>query len=1331
MASPSPSGGATNNQNPNFLHHLQQQQQQDSGLFDIQKLFKPSSSGPTFPVPTTANLNHITSSSPSPPPYPTASASYPPPTGVPPHPFLMQPPSPRPPSPSPSPPSPQQPPSSSPNPPNVSSGARLMALLNSPKPVDLPPPSPSPSPSPSAPPFEASVSPPTPVRLPSRKLPRGRHLIGDRVVYDVDVRLQGEAQPQLEVTPITKYGSDPALVIGRQIAVNRSYICYGLKPGAIRVLDINTALRALLKGHTQRVTDMAFFAEDVHLLGSASVDGRVFIWKISEGPDEEDKPQITWKIFLAIQIVGEGKPVHPRLCWHPHKQEILMVGIGNCILKIDTLRVGRGKTFSAEEPLQCPIDKLVEGVLLVGKHDAEITELSMCQWMTSRLASASNDGMVKIWEDRKAFPTAVLRPHDGHPVHSLTFLTAPHRPDHIVLITAGSLNREVKMWTSTSEEGWLLPGDAESWQCTQALEIISSAAPKLEEAFFNQVVALPQAGLFLLANAKRNAIYVVHIEYGPNPAATRMDYIAEFTVTMPILSLTGTCYSLPDGDHLVQVYCVQTQAIQQYALDLSQCLPPPVENVELEKTKSATSYPFDVADVSAPLDVSNKSKPSDMIVGEVSLLPHISSESSPSASHLVKISSSEITSLPEGSSSGVDFRSIALTSQIGGEEVNPPSPRLPLSPNLLPNLSDFRSLTNGSETSLSCNDQGGDQPGIDHSFKHPTHLVTPSEILSTAATSSEQSQTSQGMNALEAKVQDDVINNDVGSIEVEVKVIGETEACKNDGNDGDRESQNVLAQKKEKAFYSQASGLSFQMAHDYRVETYIVEGIVKASEEVQDMTKDVPSKAGESETPVITYVQATKGKKQKGKNSQVSGPSSSFIPSPFNSTDSPNGPDGSSDVPSAEAALPQLSAMKNTLDQLIAAQKELQKQMNDMVSVPVTKEGRRLEGSLGRSLEKVVKANSEALWARFQEENAKQEKSERDRTQQLTNLITNSINRDLPTMLEKTLKKEAAAIGPNVARSITPVMEKTVSAAITESFQKGVGERAVNQLEKTVGSKLEATLTRQIQTQFQTSGKQALQDALRSSLEASLIPTFEMSCKNMFEQVDATFQQGFIKHSSAAQQQFESTHSPLAVALRDAINSASTITRTLSGELADGQRKLLAFAAAGGSSKAANPLATQLSNGLLGLHEMMAEAPVDPIKELSRLIAEHKFEEAFTGALHRSDVSIVSWLCSQIDLQGILSLVPLPLSQGVLLALLQQLACDINNDTPRKLAWMTDVAVAINPTDPLIAMHARPIFEQVYQRLGHQRALPTTSAPDANSIRLLMHVINSLLMSCK
>ena len=59
-----------------------------------------------------------------------------------------------------------------------------------------------------------------------------------------------------------------------------------------------------------------------------------------------------------------------------------------------------------------------------------------------------------------------------------------------------------------------------------------------------------------------------------------------------------------------------------------------------------------------------------------------------------------------------------------------------------------------------------------------------------------------------------------------------------------------------------------------------------------------------------------------------------------------------------------------------------------------------------------------------------------------------------------------------------------------------------------------------------------MQDTLKTSLEASLIPSFEMSCKAMFEQVDATFQKGMIEHTTAAQQQFDSTHSPVALAIR-------------------------------------------------------------------------------------------------------------------------------------------------------------------------------------------------------
>ncbi|KAI3969552.1 hypothetical protein MKX01_020113 [Papaver californicum] len=1298
------------------------------------------------------------------------------------------------------PPPPLQSPSHVSNP-NQNSSARIMALLgsNPSSNVDFPsapsippPPSSVPSPSssvtseymmslnppviPSAPPVNMAISPSSPARLPSRKPPKGRHLIGDHVVYDLSVRFPGEVQPQLEVTPITKYGSDPGLVVGRQIAVSRTYICYGLKMGNIRVLNINTASRALLRGHMQRVTDMAFFAEDVHLLASASIDGRVSVWKINEGTDEENKPQITWKIVTAIQIMGEGESVHPRVCWHSHKQEVLVVAIGKHVLKIDTTRVGKGQKISAEEPLKCPIEKLLDGVQLVGKHDTEVTDLSMCQWMTTRLASASTDGTVKIWEDRKSSPLAVFKPHDGQAVNSVTFLTSPHRPDHIILITAGPLNREVKMWSSASEEGWLLLSDAESWQCTQTLDLRSSAEPRVDDAFFNQVIALPRAGLILLANAKKNAIYAVHVEYGPYPAATRMDYIAEFTVTMPILSLTGTSDTLPDGDHAVQVYCVQTQAIQQYALELSQCLPPPMENMGLEKTDSNVTRTFSNSDGLAAVEASQGSGHTDLPATNPALLS-TSPEIVPAARYPITSGSSDVSRLHGLVTSGMESKQILLPTTSVGDSGQVESPLRPVSPRLSRNLSGFRSPSNSFEPSSPCSDRGVDQSVLDYvdrrvdippnmadapysndstrksgnmlpqtgispnppvAFKHPTHLITPSEILSRAVSSSETSQFSQDSKAVETKIQDVAVNNDVENVQVDVKVVGENGSNQHDIADYPRDS--YTPERKEKYFCSQASDLSIDMAREAeslnqesRQDAAVTESMDQStnpSEDAQDSSETLFRK--DSESAILASVPqspflATKGKKQKGKSSHLTGPSSAS-PSPFNSADSLDVPGSSMIVPSMDTA--QIVSFQETFNKFMTMQKDMHKQMAATISLQVTKECKRIETSLGKQMERTNKANVDALWARVQEETAKQEKSEQERMQQITSMVTNC-NKELPALLEKMLKKELASLGQSLARLVTPALEKSISSAIIESFQRGVGDKAVNQLEKLVCTKLEATVARQIQAQFQTSGKQVIQDSLRSSLEASVVPAFEMSCKAMFEQVDAAFQKGMSKHTSAAQQQLESKHSPLALQLRDAINSATSLTQTLNKELAEGQRNILALAAASANSNAVNPLVTQLSNGpMIGLHEMV-EAQLDPTKELSRLISEKMFEEAFTGALQRSDVSIVSWLCSQVDLQGILSMNPLPLSQGVLLALLQQLACDITKEPSRKVAWMRDVAVAVNPADPVIAMHVRPIFEQVYQILSHNRTLPTTTAADANNIRLVMHVINSMLMSCK
>ena len=59
-----------------------------------------------------------------------------------------------------------------------------------------------------------------------------------------------------------------------------------------------------------------------------------------------------------------------------------------------------------------------------------------------------------------------------------------------------------------------------------------------------------------------------------------------------------------------------------------------------------------------------------------------------------------------------------------------------------------------------------------------------------------------------------------------------------------------------------------------------------------------------------------------------------------------------------------------------------------------------------------------------------------------------------------------------------------------------------------------------------------------------------------------------------------------------------------------------------------------------------------------------RYEEAFGRVLDMADVSRVTWLCKQLDATQLLSQEPLPLSQSVLLSLMQQLGSDLSKVHP-------------------------------------------------------------------
>lgn len=114
---------------------------------------------------------------------------------------------------------------------------------------------------------------------------------------------------------------------------------------------------------------------------------------------------------------------------------------------------------------------------------------------------------------------------------------------------------------------------------------------------------------------------------------------------------------------------------------------------------------------------------------------------------------------------------------------------------------------------------------------------------------------------------------------------------------------------------------------------------------------------------------------------------------------------------------------------------------------------------------------------------------------------------------------------------------------------------------------------------------------------------------------------------------------------------------------------------------------------------------------------------------HCSKIVTYILLRVQLDPSSLLATVPLPISQVILLQLVQYLSFDLQNDTGHKLLWIKEAALALNPEDPRLVPHMRAFLEPTYQNC-HKLMGVTNVQSEQSMLRLVIHLINSLLSSC-
>merc|ERR1711997_931138 len=90
-----------------------------------------------------------------------------------------------------------------------------------------------------------------------------------------------------------------------------------------------------------------------------------------------------------------------------------------------------------------------------------------------------------------------------------------------------------------------------------------------------------------------------------------------------------------------------------------------------------------------------------------------------------------------------------------------------------------------------------------------------------------------------------------------------------------------------------------------------------------------------------------------------------------------------------------------------------------------------------------------------------------------------------------------------------------------------------------------------------------------------------------------------------------------------------------------------------------------------------------------------RIEAAFQAALSASDLAMVMFTCELVNTTQVFNSATCPLSQSVLLSLIQQLSVDLSDKTQIKHPYLHEALVNLDPDNPMTKMHMKTVLRQL------------------------------------
>uniref|UniRef100_A0A7N8X0Y6 Enhancer of mRNA-decapping protein 4 n=1 Tax=Mastacembelus armatus TaxID=205130 RepID=A0A7N8X0Y6_9TELE len=387
-----------------------------------------------------------------------------------------------------------------------------------------------------------------------------------------------------------------------------------------------------------------------------------------------------------------------------------------------------------------------------------------------------------------------------------------------------------------------------------------------------------------------------------------------------------------------------------------------------------------------------------------------------------------------------------------------------------------------------------------------------------------------------------------------------------------------------------------------------------------------------------------------------------------------------------------------------------------------------MQSSIMTQVEHVLTNHQEQEQRRLERVLAESQNHQQQLHEQLSQQLSHALSTALTNRMDKVLREEMKKTVPQSKRSLEPVtgqLSNTIAAKLT-----AVEVTLKDNVTKVVKSK---NTTDAIGRAAAEAMQGPIQAAYKDAFQSIVLPVFERGCQSMFQQINDSFKQGtqeYIQqletHMKSRKQREQETRDPMIGQLQHMIDSfqsstdqlANNITASVRAEVqhqvqmmvGNLQESILSHVqriVKGEVSLAMKEQQAVVTSSIMQAMRSAAGTPV-PTAHLDyqtqqanilQLLQQGQLNQAFQQALSATDLNLVLYVCETIDSQQVFGQHPCPLSQPVLLSLIQQLSSNLSTRSELKISYLEDAVMNLDHGDPLTRDHMSSVLAQVRPKL--------------------------------